>query len=147
MEQIEKDLGIISKAAKLNDEADSFIKDELTKAGIRDLLPCHGDILYACFKSPGIRITQIASLTHRSKSTVSAMVDKLKKLGYLEKTADKDDPRAICIHPTQKALSIADTFRDISTRLNEKLGQKLSYEEMEKLSALLLKAIGSFREN
>ncbi len=146
MDELKHDYGIVSLSGKFVDEANCFIRYELVKAGITDILPCHGDILHACFKKPGIKVTEIAKLTHRSKSTVSAMVDKLIALGYLEKIRDKNDPRAVCIHPGKKALDIFETFKSISEKMNAKLEQELSSEEIHTLQELLSKALSSFQK-
>ncbi|MCR5536438.1 MAG: MarR family transcriptional regulator [Succinivibrio sp.] len=147
MAEINHDYMVVSLAGKLRDKANSFIKDELNKAGIADLLPCHGDILHACFVQPGIKVTEIAKLTHRSKSTVSVMVDKLKALGYLEKVADKDDPRAMSIHPSQKAYAIFDSFKSISNEMNQKFAGSLSDDELQTLQELLSRAIKALEQD
>lgn len=146
MDELKRNYSIVSLSGKIVDEANSFLKAALVKAGITDILPCHGDILYACFKKPGIKVTEIAKLTHRSKSTVSAMVDKLRALGYLEKLADKNDPRAICIHPSKKALAMSEVFENISSKMNADFENKLSPEEIQTLESLLAKALQSLQK-
>ncbi|HAR79549.1 MAG TPA: hypothetical protein DCR21_01840 [Succinivibrionaceae bacterium] len=146
MDELKRNYSIVSLSGKIVDEANSFLKAALVKAGITDILPCHGDILYACFKKPGIKVTEIAKLTHRSKSTVSAMVDKLRALGYLEKLADKNDPRAICIHPSKKALAMSEVFENISSKMNASFENKLSLEEIQTLESLLAKALQSLQK-
>ena len=146
MDELKRNYSIVSLSGKIVDEANSYLKAELVKAGITDILPCHGDILYACFKKPGIKVTEIAKLTHRSKSTVSAMVDKLRALGYLEKLADKNDPRAICIHPSKKALAMSEVFENISSKMNASFENKLSLEEIQTLESLLAKALQSLQK-
>ena len=146
MDELKRNYSIVSLSGKIVDEANSFLKAALVKAGITDILPCHGDILYACFKKPGIKVTEIAKLTHRSKSTVSAMVDKLRALGYLEKLADKNDPRAISIHPSKKALAMSEVFENISSKMNASFENKLSLEEIQTLESLLAKALQSLQK-
>ncbi len=144
MDEVGHNHGIISLSGRLLDYANTFIHEELVREGINDILPCHGDILYAVFRKRGQKVTEIAAMTHRSKSTVSAMVEKLRDLGYLKKERDKDDPRAQVISPTPKGEAIMPVFFKISERLMHKLSSNLSEDEKITLESLLSRALQSF---
>jgi DNA-binding MarR family transcriptional regulator len=147
MDEVVSDYGIISLAGKLRDYANDFIHEELMQEGICDLLPCHGDILYAVFKKREVKVTEIAALTHRSKSTVSSMVDKLRDLGYVTKLKDEHDPRALVISPTQKAEAIMPVFKRISMNLTKRLLQEFTDEELKTLERLLKRAVVGFESS
>lgn len=61
-------------AGRLSEAASAFILESLKREGISELLPCHGDILHVLTEQDTATVMELARLTHRSKSTVSALV-------------------------------------------------------------------------
>lgn len=54
----------------------------------------HGDIFHTLFEAGELSAKEIAERTRRSKSTVSELVDRLVKLGYVCKKPDRWMPGA-----------------------------------------------------
>ena len=82
---------VATLAARLHEKVDSFLLSELHSRGIKDIQPCHGDILFYVGKHPGIGVSELAIKCHRTKSTISLLCTKLQKSGYLEKSQSPDD--------------------------------------------------------
>ena len=81
----------------------------------------------------------IANCIHRTKPTVTVLVDKLEKLGYLKRAASDKDSRSTYVILTQKGEDFKATFDQISNNLNKMLNKNLSENEVKLLEELLKK--------
>ena len=86
---------IVYLSSLLNEKAGDFIQDELKKYGYPELKMAHGDIFHVLFEAGELSAKEIAGRTRRSKSTVSELVDRLVKLGYVCKKPDPADARGV----------------------------------------------------
>ena len=131
----------LSLISKIYEKGNRFIVEELNKNGIDSLSPSHGDILavlYFCGKST---MKDISEKIHRTKPTVTILVDKLEKLGFVKREKNNADNRITCIVPTKKAESFRPVFEKISEDLNNLLYKNLSEDEAEILDNLLRKMV------
>lgn len=124
-------------AGRLSDVASRFIENELRDAGYNDLLPCHGDILNALLMHKELSVVELAKLTHRSKSTISALADKLVTLGYVVKHRSIADSRVIFLSLSDKGRQVEPTMQNISQKLTHRLVDGLKVEEIQQMEALL----------
>ena len=132
----------ISKTKK---RATKFIEEELKKHGINDLAHSHGSILSVLYKEDnGLMMKDIANLIGKNKSTVTELVNKLLKLGYIKKEKSQTDKRVTLISLTEKGKSIRDTFDTISQNLVKTAYQGFTNEEEETFLRLLKKLYTNF---
>ena len=132
---------ILSLISKIHEKGNRFIIEELKNNGAEGLVPSHGDILVCLYKNGKMTMKDIANCIHRTKPTVTVLVDKLEKLGYLKREASDEDSRSTNIVLTQKGEDFQATFEKISKNLNEMLYKNLSDKEIEILAELLKKII------
>ena len=132
---------ILSLISKIHEKGNRFIINELKNSGAEGLVPSHGDILVCLYKNSKMTMKDIANCIHRTKPTVTVLVDKLEKLGYLKREASDKDSRFTNIVLTQKGEDFQTTFEKISKYLNEMLYKNLSDKEIEILEELLKKII------
>ena len=130
---------ILSLISKIHEKGNRFIINELKNSGAEGLVPSHGDILLCLYKNSKMTMKDIANCIHRTKPTVTVLVDKLEKLGYLKREASDKDSRFTNIVLTQKGEDFQTTFEKISKDLNEMLYKNLSNKEVEILEELLRK--------
>ena len=130
---------ILSLISKIHEKGNRFIINELKNSGAEGLVPSHGDILVCLYKNSKMTMKDIANCIHRTKPTVTVLVDKLEKLGYLKREASDKDGRFTNIVLTQKGKDFQTTFEKISKDLNEMLYKNLSNKEVEILEELLRK--------
>ena len=81
----------------------------------------------------------IADKIHRTRPTVTVLVDKLEKLGYLKREISKEDSRYTYIGLTKKGQDFKPVFEKISEDLNNMLYKNLSENESDILENLLQK--------
>ena len=132
---------ILSLISKIHEKGNRFIIEELKNNGAEGLVPSHGDILFCLYKNGKMTMKDIANCIHRTKPTVTVLVDKLEKLGYLKREPSDEDNRCTYIVLTKKGEDFKVIFEKISEKLNEMLYKNLSPEESELIEKLLRKIL------
>jgi len=131
----------IALISKISDKAHRFIVQELEKKGIHGMVPSHGGILAFLYTHENITMKELAEKIHRSKPTVTVLVDKLVALGYVTKEKSDTDSRVTYIHLTEKGLAFQTDFQEISQSMNRKVFQGISEEQMNMVDPILEKII------
>lgn len=129
----------LSLIAKIHEKGNRFIIEQLEQNGAKGLVPSHGDILAVLYKNEKLTMKEIADKIHRTKPTVTVLVDKLEKFGFIKREPSSNDNRCTYIVLTQKGEEFRPIFENISKELNQMLHKNLSPDEIELLEKLLLK--------
>lgn len=129
----------IALISRIREEANKFIILKLQENEIKGLVPSHGDILAVLYKYKTCTMKELAQKIHRTKATLTVLVDKLIALNFIEKEKSLKDNRITYIKLTEKGLSLQPVFEKISYELNEKIYKKFTSQESEALEALLEK--------
>lgn len=79
----------------------------------------------------------LAEYIHRTKPTVTVLVNKLVEFGYVTREKDTKDNRITYIKLTEKGAELQPVFNEVSDRLNEIIYAGLSEMEGEKFEKLL----------
>lgn len=109
--------------------------------GIQGIVPSHGDILIYLYKHNHVTMKELAEQIHRTKPTVTILVNKLVEYGYVIKEKDTSDKRTTYIKLTQDGVALQPIFREVSFRLKEMLYGSFSEEEGMHLEYLLEKLL------
>jgi len=125
--------------SKIYEKGNRFIVDELKSNGAEGLVPSHGDILVCLYEQDKMTMKDIADRIHRTRPTVTVLIDKLEKLGYLKREVSQEDSRYTYITLTKKGQDFKPIFEKISEALNNLLYKNLSEEESDILENLLQK--------
>ncbi|MGB6128666.1 MAG: MarR family transcriptional regulator [Psychrilyobacter sp.] len=137
-------IGIISN---IREKSAQFINGELKKKEVSGLINSHGTILSAMYDNDGVMtMNEIAKFIGKRKSTVTDMVKKLEKLGYISRQKSERDARVIEVTLTEKGWIFRETFKEVSTELLEKTYSGFTEEEKEVLMKLLLKIRKNFKD-
>ena len=132
---------ILNYASRLREAGNAFILDELAKAGLHDIAPSHGDILAQLLASETLNMSDLALNAHRTKSTVTALVTKLEKHGYVERIPDPDDSRGVKVRLTDKGRRLRPAFESISEGLQRMILSRITADEARELERLLKKCV------
>jgi len=135
---------IISLISKIKESANGFITSEMDKWGVKGLATSHGDILDALLRSEKLTMKELADKIGRDKSTITALVDKLIKHGYVEKTRDISDNRVVFVTLTEKGKELKPMFETISQDLLSRVYKDISENEKEELIKTLKKIKKNF---
>lgn len=127
----------------------------LRKYGLSEISPAQGRILFVLWKKDGIPIQELAKQTSLSKSTLTAMLDRLEEQHFIVRVPSEQDRREILIRLTHKDRSLQDTYetvseemmgiglagftereiRDLEDKLRRVLDNLVDYEEKTKRTA------------
>lgn len=135
---------VISLISKIREKSNRFIVSEMLNRGIDGFATSHGDIISALFTNPRMTMAEIAEKIRKDKSTVTVLVEKLVRLGYLMKERDTADSRIIYVTLTQKGNELKPAFEEISEEVLKIFYNGISEEEKEELARLLNKIYRNF---
>ncbi len=131
----------LSLISKIHEKGNKFILQELNSNGITELAPSHGDILAMLYQHSKLTMKEIAEKIHRSKPTVTILVNKLEKFGFVKREKSSEDSRITYIMLTSKSKDFKPIFEKISKDLNKMLFKNLANNEVQLLGELLEKMI------
>lgn len=97
--------------------ANTYLVSLLSQAGLKDLVPSHGDILVALFAQETVTMQELSEKIHRDPSTITALVKKLVLGGYVQTQKSVTDKRRTEVSLTPKGKSLRSTFEMISATL------------------------------
>lgn len=132
---------ILSLISKIHKKGNDYIIEQLELNGAKGLVPSHGDILITLYKKGQMTMKDIAEAIHRTKPTVTVLVDKLQKLGFVKREALEDDSRYTNIVLTKKGKDFKPVFEKISNDLNDAMYKNLTESEAAILDILLEKML------
>ena len=136
---------VLSLVSKVRAEAINFLEKELVKNDIEGLVPSYGSMLSVLYRNNGkLRMKAVADLINRDKSTVTHLVNKLIKAGYVIREQSSEDSREVYVVLTKKAWDIEEKLEKISRNLITTAYNGFTEDEKEKLMQLLDKMKDNF---
>ncbi len=135
---------VISLISKIREKVNQQIQMEMSQKGLDGIVTSHGDILYALLKTPRMTMTEIAHKIGKDKSTVTTLIEKLVKLGYVGKERDTQDSRIVYVELTSKGLELEPVFEDISEKILNVFYSGVSEDEKEEVTKILSKIYDNF---
>lgn len=119
----------LSLISRIREKATRFIVKELENQGVEGIVPSHGDILVILFQGEKYTMKEIADKIHRTKPTVTVLIEKLVQYGFVEKEKSLLDSRITYVTLTQKGIALRPIFDDISQKLNAIMYDCLTEDE------------------
>lgn len=138
---------IISIISYIHNSANKLIIEELKKNNLGALAPSHGDILVLLYRyENGLAMNKITFYINKDKSTLTALINKLEKLGYVEKIKNERDTRSTLVRLTKKGFETKNVVLEkISKKLLDKTYYGFSMEEKKELFSYLQKVSANFK--
>jgi DNA-binding MarR family transcriptional regulator len=128
---------IIFLIGRIHYKANKFLSQELKNHQIDGLSPSHGEILGSLMYRGPLSMTGIAKIMDKDKSTITALVRKLVKMGYVEQIKHHGDNRVTLIALTPKGAAFKPAFKLIAQKLRNQSYKGISDGERELLVDLL----------
>ncbi|MBU4316815.1 MAG: MarR family transcriptional regulator [Proteobacteria bacterium] len=135
---------ILFLVSRLQERAFRFLTAELKKRGIEAVEPSHGAILRQLFVHGPLPMNRLAHLIDRTKPTVTVLVNKLEKHGYVKRMADPRDNRVTLVQATDKASALSSDFEQVSRMMLEMIFKGFLPEERQALADYLQKSVNNF---
>jgi DNA-binding MarR family transcriptional regulator len=127
---------------QLYDSLVAHLHQSLASQGYAEITPSHG-LIFQYLDEKGSRITSLASHAGMTKQSMSALVYQLESLGYLSRTPDPDDGRAVLFILTPKGEQLKKLAQSINRGFEQRWEEAVGAENYQLLRGLLLKMIES----
>lgn len=121
-----------------------YLVYEMEQLGMKNIVPSHGDILFTLFMYKEMTLKDLAEKIRRDKSTVTALIKKLEKMGYISLKVNEADKRSRFICLTKKGKSLEEPFKEISKNMSKILLKDMEDKDKAILSELLDKMEKNF---
>jgi DNA-binding MarR family transcriptional regulator len=92
-----------------------------------EITSAQGRIMFALWQQDGISINELAKKTQLGKSTLTSMLDRLEKMGYIKRRRSGKDRRIILIRRTKKDRDLEGKYVEVSQQMT-----KLYYKDFNK---------------
>ncbi len=136
--------GIVFSVAQLRDHAYEHVASELKRLGMTDLAPSHGAILITLYREKALSLKELSIRINKKKSSTTELVDKLIRLGYVEKATSAEDQRVKLVGLTAKSLAHKKDFKVLSENVNGRVYKGFSIEEQQLFTDLLSRALKNY---
>ena len=90
----------------------------LSEYGIDQFNGAQGRILFVLWDGDNIPIAELSKKTGLAKTTLTGMLDRLEKSGYVQRVFDAEDRRKINIRLTNAVNNLKDSYNEVSMRMN-----------------------------
>ncbi|WP_347382906.1 MarR family winged helix-turn-helix transcriptional regulator [Paenibacillus pabuli] len=114
------------------------IVQELEQHDVTGIVPSHGDILMFLYREDSLSIKTLAERVHRTQPTVTVLVNKLEKLGYVERSKSAEDSRVTFIRLTEQGRQLKPIFEQVSETIQKMVYGDMTDEQAEQLESLLI---------
>jgi len=119
------------------------LQKSFSESGI-EVTPIQVMLLFFLQKNDGSSLTQISQGLMLENPTVTGLIDRLEKLGYVKRSDHPNDRRVYLVHLTEKGKKVANKALPIVKRLNERIKEGYSKEEIENFKKVLIGAFNKF---
>jgi DNA-binding MarR family transcriptional regulator len=119
------------------------LQKSFSESGI-EATPIQVMLLFFLQQNNGLSLTQISQGLMLENPTVTGLIDRLEKLGYVKRSDHPNDRRVYLVHLTKKGNMIAGKALPIVKKLNEEIKKGYSKEEVENFKKVLIGAFNKF---
>lgn len=136
---------IVYLVSTVREYANAYIAAGLAERGVTDILPAHGSVLYALFTRSPMQMSELATLIHRKKNTVTGLISTLERNGYCRREADPKDARAQLVYITEKTEALAPLMEEVSQKMRDAIWRGFSEQEKEACAESLERIIANLK--
>jgi len=110
------------------------------------LVPSHGEILLTLLIHKELMMKEIAEKINRDPSTVTALVNKLKKSGYVKTKKSSENGRTTLVYLTEEGEALKDRFIQISETLNQTYKKDIAENDLVIFLKVLQQIYNNFKQ-
>src|SRR4030067_28097 len=119
------------------------LQKAFSEAGV-EVTPVQAMLLFYLQKKDGSSLTEIGSGLMLENPTVTGLIDRLEKSGYVKRSDHPGDRRVYLVHLTEKGNKVAKKALPIVKKLNEQIKEGYSRGEIENFKKVLIGAFNRF---
>lgn len=141
MEERKLENTLYSSIARLYHKNRCFMDDQLRKKGITELGFSHIRIIIILHIFKVLSMKEVTEKISKDKSTVTILVNKLEKKGYLRKKVCEEDRRVTYLELEEKAKEILNIIFEVSDIFQNRVENILDEEERKMFIKIMSKLI------
>ena len=119
------------------------LQKAFSESGV-EVTPIQVMLLFFLQKNDGSSLTQISQGLMLENPTITGLIDRLEKSGYVKRSDHPNDRRVYLVHITEKGNKVANKALPIIKKLNEEIKKGYSKEEIESFKKVLIGAFNKF---
>jgi len=119
------------------------LQKAFSESGI-EVTPIQVMLLFFLQKNNGSSLTQISQGLMLENPTITGLIDRLEKSGYVKRSDHPNDRRVYLIHLTERGKKAANKALPIVKRLNEQVKEGYSEGEIENFKKVLIGVFNKF---
>jgi len=146
MSAMEKTRQIIRSIGGIHDSIHRFISGYIEECEKECLVPSHGELLTALFSGREFTMGDLAREIRKTKPTVTVLVEKLVRCGYVTRERDARDGRISYIRLTEKGWGLEPVLEDILGFLEKRFFSGFTVQEKNNLEELLFRIEENLKE-
>ncbi len=123
--------------AKIHQLSGRIFSKILKKHNVIEINPAQGRILFVLWENDEIPIIELSKKTQLEKSTLTTMLDRLEKDGFIQRVASREDRRKIIIKRTDKDKSFQKIYYQVSDEMSDLFYKGFSDKEIISFEDLL----------
>jgi len=109
-----------------------------------EVTPIQVMLLFFLQKNDGSSLTQISQGLMLENPTVTGLIDRLEKAGYVKRSDHPNDRRVYLVYLTEKGNKVAKKALPVVKKLNEQIKEGYSEREIENFKKVLIGAFNKF---
>ena len=102
--------------AKIRQVSGRIFERTLKKYDV-EISSAQGRIMFVLWQGDNVSINELAKKTQLKKSTLTSMLDRLEKMGYVRRLRSKSDRRKVLIKRTEKDKALEGKYVAVSQKL------------------------------
>ncbi len=118
----------------------------LRENNMADLEGARGRIIFALWGKDGVPIKTLCEKTSLDKSTLTGIIDRLERDGYIERKPSETDKRSTLILLTGKEQEFANHVQKVSDQINEIFYKGFDDEEITQFESMLERILANCKE-
>ena len=118
----------------------------LRENNMADLEGARGRIIFALWGKDGVPIKTLCEKTSLDKSTLTGIIDRLERDGYIERKPSEKDKRSTLILLTGKEQEFANHVQKVSDQINEFFYKGFDDEEITQFESMLERILANCKE-
>ena len=120
--------------------------DVLSRNGLEDLAGARGRVIFSLWNEDNIPIKKLVEKTSLDKATLTGIIDRLERDGYVKRIPSQNDKRSILISRTGKDEIFKSKINEVSDVQNSIFYKGFSVSEIEKFENYLKRILENCKE-
>ena len=118
----------------------------LSRNGLEDLAGARGRVIFALWNEDNIPIKKLVEKTSLDKATLTGIIDRLERDGYVKRIPSPDDKRATLISRTGKDEIFKSKIPEVSKQQNKLFYKGFSTSEIKDFENYLIRILQNCKE-